>query len=288
MNVWILAARPKTLWAAVSPVIIGIAMAVKSDAFHFLSALAALFGAVMIQIGTNYTNDYFDFKKGADTDNRLGPTRATQAGLVSPGAMRTATLVVFGLAVVAGIYLVWRGGIPILVIGLLSILFGVLYTAGRYALGYTGLADLFVLIFFGPVAVGGTYFVQTLTINWTVIIAGIAPGLFSVAILSVNNLRDIDNDRAAGKKTLPVRFGSAFAKYEYLLAIIVASLIPVLLYSLNGEQVATVACAVVIPFAVPAFKTAFSSEGKILNDVLATTGKLLLMYAVIFSIGWNL
>lgn len=288
LKIWILAARPKTLWAAVAPVIIGTAMALRSEGFHPPAALAALFAAIMIQIGTNYANDYFDYKKGADQPDRLGPTRVTQAGLVSPMVMKRATVSVFALAILAGLYLVWRGGVPILVIGLLSIIFGVFYTAGRYALGYTGLADLFVLIFFGPVAVGGTYYVQTLQINWPVIIAGVAPGLFSVAILTVNNLRDIESDRKAGKNTLPVRLGASFARYEYLTALLVASLIPTFIYLNYGAGMYSVATLLVLPVAFPVLKTVFTASGSILNDVLASTGRLLLMYSIIFSVGWNL
>jgi 1,4-dihydroxy-2-naphthoate octaprenyltransferase len=288
LKIWLLAARPKTLWAAASPVIIGTAMALRSDSLHIMSAVAAMLGALLIQIGTNYANDYFDYKKGADRPDRLGPTRATQAGLVSPSAMKMATFTVFALAIIAGVYLVWRGGVPILVIGLLSIIFGIFYTAGRYALGYTGFADLFVLIFFGPVAVGGTYYVQTLDMNWPVLISGIAPGLFSVAILTVNNLRDIESDRNAGKKTLPVRFGESFARFEYLISIIIAALVPAAMFLMTGIGIYAIACILVIPAAIPSFKKVFTVKGIVLNDVLATTGKLLLIYAVIFSVGWNL
>jgi len=283
-----MAARPKTLWAAAAPVVIGTAMALKSRGMYLPAALAALFAAIMIQIGTNYANDYFDYKKGADQPDRLGPTRVTQAGMVTQTAMKMATVVVFALATLAGLYLVWRGGMPILIIGLLSITFGVFYTAGRYALGYTGLADLFVLIFFGPVAVGGTYYVQTMHINWQVMISGLAPGLFSVAILTVNNLRDIENDRSAGKKTLAVRFGAAFARYEYLIAVLVASLIPTFLYLHYGVGVYAVAALLVLPAALPVLKTVFIAHGPVLNDVLASTGRLLLLYSLIFSVGWNL
>ena len=284
IKIWLLAARPKTLWAAIAPVIIGTAMAYESGGFNLLSAIAALVGGVMIQIGTNFANDYFDFKKGADEHHRLGPTRMTQAGLVSPNAMRLAMIIAFKLALLAGMYLVYRGGVPIVVIGLLSILFGVLYTAGRYALGYVGLADLFVLLFFGPVAVGGTYYVQTLQISWPVIVAGFAPGLFSVAILTVNNLRDIEGDKNVGKKTLPVRFGAGFARIEYLLSVVVACIIPAVIILLYDAPVYSVITVVVILAAIPSFRLVFNSRGIVLNDVLASTGKLLLLYAVIFSI----
>jgi 1,4-dihydroxy-2-naphthoate octaprenyltransferase len=288
LKIWMLAARPKTLWAAIAPVIIGTAMAYESGSPHWMSALAALLGAIFIQIGTNFANDYFDHLKGVDQGERLGPTRVTQAGMVSPAQMKTATTIVFLLALLTGVYLVWRGGIPIVVIGLLSILFGVLYTGGKYPIGYIGLGDIFVLIFFGPVAVGGTFYVQTLTINYPVIIAGIAPGLFSVAILTVNNLRDIENDSSSGKKTLAVRFGRRFSQMEYLLSIVVACLVPLVIYFATATKLYSALSILVLLPAIPSFKTVFNSQGKILNDVLASTGKLLLLYSVIFSIGWIL
>jgi 1,4-dihydroxy-2-naphthoate octaprenyltransferase len=263
-------------------------MAYESGGFHLLSALAALFGALMIQIGTNYANDYFDHKKGVDTDHRLGPTRATQAGWVTPAAMKRATIVAFSLAFLAGIYLVWRGGWPIVVIGLLSILFGILYTGGPVPIGYVGLGDLFVLIFFGPVAVGGTYYVQTLSIHTDVVLMGIAAGLFSTAILTVNNLRDIESDRAAGRKTLAVRFGGSFSKWEYLISIIIASLIPLLLYAMKHRHIFSAFAVLVLVAAIPAVKKVFSHKGAVLNDVLAATGRLLLIFSLIFSVGWLL
>ncbi|MBW1752269.1 MAG: 1,4-dihydroxy-2-naphthoate polyprenyltransferase, partial [Deltaproteobacteria bacterium] len=207
LKIWIDAARPKTLWASVAPVVIGSAMAFESGGLHIMSALSALLGAVLIQIGTNFANDYFDYYTGADSTDRLGPTRVVQAGLVQPTTMKAAFIAVFALAVVPGAYLIWRAGLPLFVIGVLSILCGILYTAGPYPLGYVGLGELFVILFFGPVAVGGTYYVQTLQISVPVIISGLAPGLFSVAILTVNNLRDVKSDHRAGKKTLAVRFG---------------------------------------------------------------------------------
>ncbi len=289
LGVWILAARPKTLWAAIAPVLIGTAMAFEVGAGHWLSALAVLAGAVLIQIGTNFTNDYFDFKKGADQHERLGPMRVTQAGLVKPQSMKTATAIVFSLAVLVGIYLVWRGGWPIAIIGVVSILFGIMYTGGPYPLGYHGLGDIFVLIFFGPVAVGGTYYVQALDINSMVLLAGLPPGLFSVAILTVNNLRDIESDRLAGKKTLAVRFGRTFARMQYLLAITVATLMPVFFYLATRQHPYSLLMPLLLLAAVGAIKAVFvKTDGPTLNNVLATTGKLLLLYSIIFSIGWLL
>ncbi|MBN1213141.1 MAG: 1,4-dihydroxy-2-naphthoate polyprenyltransferase [candidate division Zixibacteria bacterium] len=289
LKVWLLASRPKTLWAAIAPVIIGTAMAYADRAAHWPSALAALFGAVMIQIGTNFANDYLDYKKGTDAFERLGPLRVTQAGLVEPSVMKRATFFAFALAFAAGVYLVWRGGWPIAIIGLLSILFGVLYTGGPYPLGYNGLGEIFVIIFFGPVAVGGTYFVQALSIDLSVIIAGLSPGLFSTALLTVNNLRDIDGDRRAGKKTLPARFGRTFARWEYLLALLIALLIPVVLVFMTARHIYSLFSLLVLMAAVPTIKKVFTqTDGEILNSALAATGKLLLIFSLIFSIGWLL
>jgi len=288
IRVWLSAARPKTLSAAIAPVIIGTSMAFYDGGFHLLSAIAALAGAVMIQIGTNFANDYFDFKKGADRSDRIGPTRATTSGLVTPEAMKNATIIAFSIAFFIGVYLVLRGGWPIVIIGLLSILFGVFYTGGPKPIGYIGLGDLFVFIFFGPVAVGGTYFVQALDINQTVILAGIAPGLFSVAILTINNLRDIESDRISGKKTLAVRFGITFSKYEYLLSVVVGSMIPLYLFLLSGEHPYSMFGCLVLFLAIPSIKTIYTSSGEILNKTLASTGLLLFLYSLNFSIGWLL
>jgi 1,4-dihydroxy-2-naphthoate octaprenyltransferase len=264
-------------------------MAYSDRAWHTPSFCAALLGAMLIQIATNFANDYFDFAKGTDTADRVGPTRATQAGLVSPGAMKRATALTFLLTLVPGAYIVFRGGWPFVVIGALSILFGVLYTGGPYPLGYLGLGDILVLIFFGPVAVGGTYYLQSLTISSDVLVAGLAPGLFSVAILTVNNLRDIDGDRIAGKKTLAVRFGRTFAKFEYLLSVLgAACVIPIYLCLHSRGHYYALASALVLLPAIPSIKTVFTADGPALNGVLGATGKLLLIFTILFSIGWLL
>lgn len=288
LKVWIMAARPKTLPAAIAPVVIGTAMAYGDGGWHPLAALAALLGAVFIQIGTNLANDYADFTKGTDTEERLGPTRVTQAGLASPSAVRTAAIVVFGLALLMGVYLVIRGGWPVVTIGLLSILFGVLYTSGPAPLAYVGIADLFVLIFFGPVAVAGTYYVQTLTWSTATIIAGLAPGLFSVAILTVNNLRDIHSDQKSNKRTLAVRFGAAYARTQYLLAVLIACAIPAYLYAEYHIPIFSVGAGAVALLATPLIRIVYTQEGRVLNAVLAGTGRLMLIFAVLFSIGWLL
>lgn len=286
LQIWLLAARPKTLPAAATPVIMAGAMALADGVFHLQSFLAALLGGLLIQIGTNYANDLFDFQKAVDTGERLGPLRITQAGLVTAAQMRTATISVFALAFVVGIYLVMRGGLPIVIIGLTSILFGVLYTAGPYPLGYIGLGELFVLVFFGFVPLAGTYYVMALKTNTEVILSGLAPGLLSVAILVVNNLRDIDTDRIGGKRTLAVRFGRRFARIEYVVCVVAAILYPAFHYVLFHSHPNTLlACLTIVP-AGPLVKTVLTStDGKTLNDALASTGRLLLIYGLCFSVG---
>ena len=227
-SVWLMAARPRTLTAAIAPVLVGTAAAIADGGFAPLPALAALCGAVWIQIGTNFANDYFDARKGADSE-RVGPTRVTQAGLVAPRAMRRAIGLAFGAAFACGIYLVAVAGWPVVAIGLASILCGVAYTGGPYPLGYHGLGDLFVFVFFGPVAVAGTYFVQTL--RWSPAVAWISVpvGSLCVAILVVNNLRDLGSDRKAGKRTLVVRHGRRFGRAQYGLLVAAAYAAPAVL-----------------------------------------------------------
>jgi len=288
LKTWLLASRPKTLFAAISPVLIGSSMAFADNGFHWISALAALLGALAIQIGTNFANDYYDFVKGADTCKRSGPTRATQAGLVTAEQMKKTFIMIFLLAFLIGGYLVWRGGWPIVLIGILAVASGILYTGGPYPLGYLGLGDVFVFIFFGPVAVAGTYFVQTGEVTFPVLLAGVGPGLIAVAILTVNNLRDMETDREAGKKTLAVRFGKLFTRLEYFFCLFLSSLVPVIIYvNYDGHPVSMVALVVFI-LAIPSIQKVFKSNpgNQELNQVLANTGKLLFFYSTIFSIGW--
>ena len=287
LAIWTAAARPKTLGAAVAPVLVGTAMAWEAGGFHALAALCALLGALLIQIGTNFSNDYADFVKGADTGARKGPMRVTQAGLVAPATMKRATVLVFALAFVVGLYLIWRGGWPILVIGVLSILSGVFYTVGRYSLAYLVLADLFVLVFFGPVAVGGTYYVQALEITAVVLLVGLAPGLLATAILLVNNIRDVEEDRQAGKKTLVVRLGKPFGIGLYGFCVVVAVLIPLWLFLITGQHPWAIAVMLVVLFALPILHELLTEPDPVaLNPLLGATGRLLLIYSVLFSIGW--
>lgn len=289
MGVWLNAARPKTLPAAISPVILGIALAWDAGAFHFPAALCALLGAVLIQVAANYANDYYDYLKGADAGERLGPVRATQAGLVKPAQMKRAMITVLGLASATGLYLVYRGGWPILLVGLLSMLFAVLYTAGPYPLGYIGAADLFVLIFFGPVAVAGTYYAQALHLPWMPVWIGLGPGLLSVAILTVNNLRDVNQDRQSGKKTLAVRFGLWYARVQYTLCIAIAVIfLPMAAAIYSGHILACIAVLAAAPGGYCIRVVITETDGATLNDCLARTGKTLLLYSLLFSLGWVL
>jgi len=289
IQIFFMAIRPKTLWASFCPVMIGTAMAYGDGVHHWPSAFVALAGAMLIQMGTNLANDYFDYKRGTDTQDRIGPVRVTQAGLIRPMTMIILIILIFLLAGLASLYLIQRAGWPITTIAILSIISGLLYTAGPFPLGYIGLGEIFVLIFFGPVAVGGTYYVQSLEINPAVIIAGLAPGFFSVAILTVNNLRDLEGDKRSGKKTLAVRFGQNFAMTEYFFAVIIAGLIPVGIHALTESYPYSLLGVLTILFTFPAICTVLTkSDGPALNDVLAYTGKLLFFYTLLFSVGWLL
>lgn len=283
----VMSIRPKTLGAAVAPVVMGSAIAWGTGSFHWLSGLLCLWGALLIQIGTNLANDYFDYIKGADNEKRLGPVRVTQAGLVKPSTIRWVFLLVFGMAILSCIPIMIRGGWPIIIIGLVSVASGIGYTGGRYALAYTGLADFFALIFFGPVAVGGTYYLHTLSFSWTVILLGMGPGLIAMSLLTVNNLRDIDNDREANKLTLAVRFGATFARLEYVVCLVLAASIPVGVYFWTRERPFSMAAAAVLVLAIPTLRDVFATrEGAIMNKALAKTGQLLLIYSLLFSVGW--
>ena len=285
LKTWILAARLRTLPAAIAPVAIGTALAYHDGQIHWPTATICLAMALVIQVATNFANDYFDFIKGADDENRLGPTRMTQSGAVSPETMRRAMLLAFGVALLFGAMLLFRGGWIMGAICIASVMSGYLYTGGPYPLGYHGLGELFVLIFFGPVAVGGTYYVQALTLHSHVLIAGLAPGLISTAIIVVNNLRDVEGDRRAGKRTLVVRFGESFAKAEYLVCLGVACLIPLWLTLQNGSWIGALSL-LVIPAAIPVIRTVLTQKGRVLNEALASTGKLLLILTLTMVVEW--
>ena len=234
LNAWVLATRPKTLFAAIAPVLLGSALAFSQSQGNLPAALAALLGAICIQIATNLANDYWDAKKGADTAERLGPVRVTASGLLKSRAVLIGMIVFFLIATAAGIFLTFRAGWPVVAIGLTSILFGILYTAGPYSLAYLGLGEVFTFLFFGLVATAGTYFVQTLSFSPEALWLGILPGSYSVVLIALNNLRDRETDQRANKKTLAVRFGERFARVEILLFLFVPSLVPLFFLPFHG------------------------------------------------------
>ncbi len=282
---WILASRPATLTAAIVPVLVGSAVAHAVGGFRLGPALAALVGAMLIQIATNFANDVFDHEKGADTEERLGPTRATASGLLSAKQMRAALVTTLALTLIPGVYLVWVGGWPIVLIGLASMLSGVAYTGGPYPLGYHGLGDVFVFVFFGLVAVCGTVFVQANSIPLLAWLAACAVGAIATAILVVNNVRDRETDVKAGKRTLAVRLGKRGGIIEYVGLFVMAYAVPVLALVLANTGSWVLLPLVSIPLAIKLSIALATKEGRPLNAVLGQTAMLLLVYGVLLSVG---
>jgi len=285
MQSWLLASRPKTLPAAAAPVIVGSALAFADDHFSWGPAMACLLAALLLQVGSNLANDVFDYEKGADQGERHGPLRVTQAGLLTPGQVKKGIFFVFGLSALLGLYLTFMGGWPILVLGVVAILSAIAYTGGPFPLGYHGLGDLFVFIFFGLAAVAGTYYVQVLTVTLPVWGMAVAMGLLTVAILVVNNLRDIENDRRVLKRTLAVRIGVHGARLEYVLCLFGAYVIPVALWGLGRLPILSLLVFFTLPNAMRLVHAIYTDTGRELNKTLAGTGRLELFYALSFALG---
>ncbi len=285
LRAWILASRPATLTAAFAPVAVGTACAAAVGRLAWGAALLALFGAFCIQIGTNLANDVFDFEKGADTAERLGPVRAVQAGLLSAREVRVGMAASFGLASLAGVALTWIAGWPVVAIGVASVLSGIAYTGGPYPLGYHGLGDLFVLVFFGFVAVGGTAFVQVGALPALAIWAALPVGALATAVLVVNNLRDLAQDAAAGKRTLAVRLGPTGARLEYAALLAAAELSPVALAIFERLGPWVYLPLVTLPWALLLVWRVSREEGRELNGLLARTAQLLLAHGCLLSVG---
>jgi len=286
LQIWLIASRPRTLPAAVAPVLVGTALASTVGPLDWLAVVAASLGALFIQVGTNLSNDYSDARRGADTEDRLGPVRVTAGGLVPPKQVLFATYTSFGMAVLCGIYLIIIAGPVLLLIGAASILAGVLYTGGPRPYGYEGFGEVFVFTFFGIVAVTGSYFVQRQALEWEAFVLAIPVGLLASAILVVNNVRDLETDRRAGKKTLAVRLGRANTRRLFAVMVALAyptALIPSLVGSLNAWPLLVV---LTIPIAVALAKTVAShTDGPTLNSALARAGLLELAFCLLLTIG---
>jgi 1,4-dihydroxy-2-naphthoate octaprenyltransferase len=286
---WRMAARPKTLPAAVGPVLVGTAVAISMGQFAPLPALAALAGALLLQIAVNLANDYFDFVKGVDTAERLGPPRAAASGALSTGELRLGIAVVLGLAMLIGLYLIVVGGLPIVIIGIASILSALAYSGGPFPLASNGLGDVFVFIFFGLIAVVGTYYVQSLTLTPLAFIAALPVGALITAIIVVNNYRDMETDRKSGKRTLAVIIGKQATLAEYTLLIGLAYAVPPILWLLGHlSGFAIMLPMFSIPMGLGLIRAMRSQTGPALNKVLAETARLSLIYSVLFAIGLTL
>ena len=293
-----MAARPQTLPAAAAPVVVGIGLALGTGVFAPLPALAALVGALLIQVGTNFANDYYDAKSGVDSDDREGFTRVTQSGLIEPPQVRSAMIATFALAILVGVYLVYVGGVPIIVIGLASVAAGVLYAGGPYPFGSYGLGDLFVFVFFGLVAVTGTYYVQAAalatafplwlppdTLPLAAVVASLPAAALSTNILVVNNLRDRETDKAAGKRSLAVIIGYRWSRVEFVLLLGMAYTVPVVFW-LTGFSLLVLPPLLTIPYAVRIAETVVThTDGDLLNPALSQVGKLLAAHSVLFALG---
>jgi len=286
-RIWLAAARPKTLPAAIGPVLVGTAAAVQVvDELRLDTCLAALAGSVLIQVGTNLANDYSDAKRGADTAERLGPVRVTSSGLVAPRRVLGATWVAFAAAVAAGLYLAAEVGPEILAVGTVSILAGILYTGGPRPYGYAGLGEVFVFLFFGLVAVNGSYYVQLEELDWLPLALSVPIGCLATAILVVNNLRDIDTDRRAGKITLAVRLGRERTRRLYAALVLLALLaVPVAVLAADAPAWSLLALASAILAPAPWRAVMTRADGSSLNAALAASGALLGLFSVLLSAG---
>ena len=282
---WLLASRPKTLLASVVPVMVGTALAINVDKFNPLVTLVALVCSLLIQIGTNFTNDLYDFYKGADTVSRKGPVRVLSASLISIKEMKTGIIIAFLSAFILGLYLVYVGGIVILAIGVLSILAGIAYTAGPYPLAYKGLGDIFVFMFFGLIGTMGTFYLQANELSLPAFLSSIPVGSLITNILVVNNYRDIETDRIAGKNTLAVKLGKTFTQYQFIFLIFVSFIVPLLLFLFFDFKFWIFLPYLTLPVVYKTISMLFTLDGVQLNETLELTAKLSAMYGILFSAG---
>jgi 1,4-dihydroxy-2-naphthoate octaprenyltransferase len=282
---WLLASRPKTLLAAVVPVMVGSALAISMKKFYLTYSIVALLCSILIQIGTNFTNDLYDYLKGSDTIKRKGPRRVLATGLISVSEMRLAIILVFGLTFVLGLYLVYSSGILILWVGILSIFAGIIYTAGPFPLAYNGLGDLFVFIFFGIVGTMGTYYLHTQEISIIAFIVSLPVGALITNILIVNNYRDIEEDREANKKTLTVILGRTFSRWQYIFLIMISYLTSFIMYLNFNYKLWIFLPMLTIPISVILIKMLYTLKGQELNKTLELSAKFAGIYGLLLSIG---
>ncbi|MGA2470031.1 MAG: 1,4-dihydroxy-2-naphthoate polyprenyltransferase [Solirubrobacteraceae bacterium] len=281
-----MAARPRTLPAALAPVLVGTSLAIHQGTFRPLAFVAALLGAMFIQIGTNLSNDYSDARRGADTDDRLGPVRVTAGGLAPPAQVLRATYATFGLAVLCGVYLIAIAGWLLLAVGAASILAGVLYTGGPRPYGYEGLGELFVFLFFGIVAVSGSYFVQRQTLPWEAFVLAVPVGLLIAGILVVNNVRDIESDRRSGKRTLAVRLGRRRTRVMFVAMLVLAFASGLVCWIAGPLSPWLALTLIAAPLAVVVARTVCTrTDGPSLIGALARSGILALVYCLLLSAG---
>lgn len=284
-QIWMLASRPKTLPAAASGVIAGTALALHDGHFRFGPALAALFVAFLLQIGSNLANDVYDYERGTDAGERHGPMRVTQSQLLTPGQVKLGMWVVFGLSVALGLYLAFVAGWVVILIGLAAIISAIAYTGGPFPLGYYGLGDLFVFVFFGVAAVAGTYYVQAGSVSAQAWWMSLPIGWLIVDILVVNNLRDIEADRTAGKHTLAVRFGERGSRIQYLILLIASYLIVPALAIFEVLPWTSLLTWLSIPLGWRTWQVVRKQAGRPLNEALAGTGRTTLAYSLLFFVG---
>ena len=284
-DAWILASRPKTLPAALVPVIIGTSIAIYSGKENFLAALIALICSVLIQVGTNFVNDLYDFLSGADNEERKGPVRVLASNLITTKEMKTAIVIVFLATFILGLYLVHISTYITLLIGLLSIFAGIAYTAGPYPLAYNGLGDVFVFLFFGVIGTVGTYYVQAIEVTPLAFWASIPVGALITNILVVNNYRDIEEDKIVGKNTLSVKMGKKFTRYQYLVFVVLSYLVLFIVYFTFKRSIYIFLPFLTIPMAIKLIKMIFTYQGEQLNKTLELTAKLSAIYGLLFAVG---
>ena len=282
---WIIASRPRTLLAAFVPVMVGSAVAFNEGKLKIILSLSALLCSLLIQVGTNFTNDLYDFLKGSDTTKRKGPRRVLASGLISVGEMKTAIVLTFLTAFLIGLFLVYHGGFVILVIGILSILAGLAYTAGPYPLAYNALGDIFVFMFFGIIGTVGTYYLHTNDLSIVSFISSIPVGALVTNILVVNNYRDIEEDKTAGKKTLAVKLGKNFTRYQFIFLIVLSFLVPLILFIFFNASIFIFLPYLTLPIAYKVISMIYTLNGTQLNSTLELTARLSAIYGLLFSAG---